>query len=562
MVEGTALDATGLVVEAVLSNGETEIITDYTLSGYDMNKLGSQTITVEYNGFEATFEMTVRAKSIIALAVTQKPDKRSYIEGEQLDLTGMIITAIYDNNTSEEITGYDVSGYDPEIIGTQIVTVSYNGTQISFTVTVEAKPIITGTVETPKLSIASFIGGKSVTLTSATEGANIYYTTDGSAPSTSSHLYTGPIVLTETATIKAIASRAGMNDSKTASGKITVSAVEAPTSSHESGTLQVGTIITLKSATSGTMIYYTTDGTEPDVENGIRYNGSIAVKKAMTVKAIAVKDGYRSSGVFEASYTVPEIKPDSATVSIGSASGSAGDVVSLPVYLFMDDESGITDYRFTASFDAEMFEYASVTPAEGVSASDLFTSINGNTITVLYSGAAIVSGEVCSINLNALKSAVDDTYGVAIDKSSVKIKTENSGSFEIDVVDGTINLEESTNSNLDKVTGDVVLTDENGNDITDKSEVKGDVTANVTLENIEEPTESDEPVIVNIIMAVYDRSGCLVNMSIMDADLTDLNYVFTHSISIPEGVEVGNIKLMVWNGLSDMSPMSAASTIL
>ena len=73
---------------------------------------------------------------------------------------------------------------------------------------------------------------------------------------------------------------------------------------------------------------------------------------------------------------------------------------------------------------------------------------------------------------------------------------------------------------------------------------------------------SAAPVPVNIIMAIYDREGCLVNMSIMDADLSDLNYVFTSSIDIPEGIEVGNIKLMVWNGLSDMSPMSAASTIL
>ena len=228
----------------------------------------------------------------------------------------------------------------------------------------------------------------------------------------------------------------------------------------------------------------------------------------------------------------------------------------------MEDESGITDYRFTASYDADMFEYASVTPAEGVSASDLFINTVGNTITILYSGPPVESGEVCSINLNALKSAVDNTYGVTIDKNSVKIKTEDSGSFEIDVVDGTINLEDSANSNLEKVTGEVVLTDDEGKDITDKSEVKGDVTANVTLENIEEPDNGGEPVIVNIIMAVYDRNGCLVNMSIMDADLTDLNYVFTHSISIPDGVEVGNIKLMIWNGLSDMSPMSAASTIL
>ena len=559
VVEGTALDTSGLKVEAVYSDGKAEEITDYTLTGYDMNSVGPQTITVEYLGFTASFNITVAAKSMIGIAITQKPDKRTYIQGESLDTTGMIVTAIYNNGTSEEISGYNVSGYDPDYVGNQTISVSYNGYSTAFTVTVSAKSEISGTVETPKLSINSFIGGKTVMLTCATDGASIYYTTDSSAPDESSTLYSEPITFTDTTTIKAVAVKSGMNPSKTAGGKITVGKTADPTSSRASGRVEVGTVITLRSETSGSMIYYTTDGSEPTTESQ-KYSGGIAITSDVTIKAIAVKDGYKNSGIFEAAYTVPKIEPGSAAISVGSVSGAAGDTLSIPIYLFMDGESGITDYRFTLNYDASKFEYQSVTPAEGALASDLFTSASGGAVTVLYSGAAIESGEVCNINLKALESDEDGEYPISIAKEGVKIATESGNKFNVEITDGMITLIGSVNSNLE-LKSDVMLTDAQGNDITDKSNVKGEVTANVTLENADDRTET-RPLTVNIIMAVYDREGCLVNMSVMEADLSDLNYVFTNTVDIPEGVEVGSIKLMVWNGLSDMTPMSAASTIL
>ena len=62
-------------------------------------------------------------------------------------------------------------------------------------------------VATPVIdSVASFTGSKAkVVISSATEGATIYYTLDGSVPDTTSAVYTGPIYVTDSCTVKAYA---------------------------------------------------------------------------------------------------------------------------------------------------------------------------------------------------------------------------------------------------------------------------------------------------------------------------------------------------------------------
>jgi SpoIID/LytB domain protein len=66
------------------------------------------------------------------------PTKTTYFAGQDIDLTGVKITANYDNITSQDIavTSDIISGYNKNITGNQTITITYNGKTASFNVTV------------------------------------------------------------------------------------------------------------------------------------------------------------------------------------------------------------------------------------------------------------------------------------------------------------------------------------------------------------------------------------------------------------------------------------------
>ena len=131
-----------------------------------------------------------------------------------------------------------------------------------------------------------------LTISTETEGATIYYTTNGSTPTTSSTKYTGPISLTDDCTVKAIAIKADFNNSDVATYNYTISmnTCQAPVISRDGTSNQV----VMTCATSGVSIYYTIDGTTPTTSS-TRYTGPLSVDHNLTIRAIAMKDGMFNS---------------------------------------------------------------------------------------------------------------------------------------------------------------------------------------------------------------------------------------------------------------------------
>jgi uncharacterized repeat protein (TIGR03803 family) len=79
-------------------------------------------------------------------------------------------------------------------------------------------------------------GAQTVTITSTTSGASFYYTTDGSTPSEfNGTLYSGPVMISSTMTLNAIAHASGFSDSSVTSGTFTITAATPMASSGGGG---------------------------------------------------------------------------------------------------------------------------------------------------------------------------------------------------------------------------------------------------------------------------------------------------------------------------------------
>jgi hypothetical protein len=84
-------------------------------------------------------------------------------------------------------------------------------------------------VATPSISLATgtYAGAQDVTISDATQGSTIYYTTDATVPTTSSNVYTGPISIAVSSTVEAIAVLTG-SSSGVASSTLTITSALPP----------------------------------------------------------------------------------------------------------------------------------------------------------------------------------------------------------------------------------------------------------------------------------------------------------------------------------------------
>ena len=260
VTNGTSLDAIILPshVTIVTTNGDMHAAVVWNVgevNNYDSTNKTEQTFTIPGTvtlpegvtntnsvSLAVQISVTVAAEGAVTLTkieIVDKP-KTAYLEGDVLDLTDLSVKLTYSDGTSETVTaaGFAAKGItaDPAS-GTKLTTadtsviVSTEGKSISLTITVKAMQ----TVAEPTFSLpaGTYTGTQSVTLSSTTGGAIIYYTTNGTTPTASSMKYVSPLNIFETTTIKAIAVKEGMNDSVVAEATYTIQRAPTPPSFSE-----------------------------------------------------------------------------------------------------------------------------------------------------------------------------------------------------------------------------------------------------------------------------------------------------------------------------------------
>ena len=134
---GDSYDGTGLVVNVTYNNGTNkDITTGFTTSGFSSATAGKNTVTVSYEGFTATFDVTIKAVELTGIEIAKQPNKTTFNTGDELDTTGLVLTLKYNNGTiGTTDTGYTVSGYNTDTAGEQTITVTYQGFTATYKVT-------------------------------------------------------------------------------------------------------------------------------------------------------------------------------------------------------------------------------------------------------------------------------------------------------------------------------------------------------------------------------------------------------------------------------------------
>jgi N-acetyl-beta-hexosaminidase len=284
------------------------------------------------------------------------------------------------------------------------------------------------TAATPTFSPAAgaVIPGTTVTISTTTPGATIRYTTDGTAPGSSSTQYTAPIAITAAVTIRAIATASGFADSAVGSAAYTLLVpAAAPTFSPAAGAVLSGTTVTLSTTTAGATIRYTTDGTEPGSTSTV-YTTPIAITAAVTIKAVATAPGFTGSGVASAAYTilVPAATP---TFSPGAGAVLSGTTVTIST-----TTAGATIRYTTDGTDPGSSSTAYTTPIPITAAT---------TIRAIATAPGFASSAVGSATYTILAPAATPTFnplaGAVAAGTAVTISSTTAGAMIFYTTDGT-----------------------------------------------------------------------------------------------------------------------------
>lgn len=182
---------------------------------------------------------------------------------------------------------------------TVTITARYSG--LTKSVSLSVKAICDAPVITPGDGTVFTTQRQKVVLSCTTSGSTIYYTLDGSTPTSSSSIYSGAFNIASDTTIKAFASASGFYDSSITTARLTkyketLSAPEISVKNVETDAMLERHHEVSLFSENGATIYYTLNGSNPS-RNSTLYREPFRVFSSTTVKALAILDGWNDSNV-------------------------------------------------------------------------------------------------------------------------------------------------------------------------------------------------------------------------------------------------------------------------
>lgn len=266
-------------------------VTGYTFAGWTPAQItsdmtGAQTVRAEWtaNSYSITYNPNGGSGTMDATAATY--DSEVSIAENGFTWSGHEFTGWATNETGEAVyvAGQTATNLTAQSGGVVALYAVWELSEV-------AMPEIT------PAGGSTFSGvSQTVSITCATPGATIYYSTSGANPKeTATYLYSGPFTITDTTTVKAKAVCGALKSDVVTAIITKVEAVPpaAPVISPDDGSSFAGDScrVTISCSTPDAVIYYTTNGSNPKTTEANRYKGPFDIVATTTVKAVA-KNAY------------------------------------------------------------------------------------------------------------------------------------------------------------------------------------------------------------------------------------------------------------------------------
>ncbi len=100
-----------------------------TITGYDKNKAGQQTLNIQYMGITTSYAVTVSNKRVKEAVLHSEIAKKDYLVGDAIDTSGGFLFVLYDDKSTQTVQiGIDMLyGYNNSVPGEQSITIMYGG---------------------------------------------------------------------------------------------------------------------------------------------------------------------------------------------------------------------------------------------------------------------------------------------------------------------------------------------------------------------------------------------------------------------------------------------------